>query len=87
MLHSLMLLVPKMPNLWVLLQSHICLSVGFVSAGTSGVWVGVLGFMVPGSLRGQGADWSMALGLVDRILRVLSLLFRCSRFGSSSLID
>ena len=74
MLHSLMLFVPKMPNLWVLLQSHICLWMGFVSPGALGVWEGVLGLMVPDSLRGRVADRPIAPGLVDRTNRVLSLL-------------
>ena len=81
MLHSLRLFVPKRPNLWVLLQSHICLWMGFVSPGALGVWEGVMGLMVPDSLRGRVADWPIASGSVDRIIRVLSLLYDCSRFG------
>ena len=48
---------------------------------------GCVGFYGSWQFEGVGVDWSMAIGLVDRIIRVLSLLFGCSRFGSSNLID
>ena len=74
MSQSFRLLVPKRPSLYVWLQSHICLWVGSVSASTFGVRVGVL-IISPGNLRGRVVDGLLGLGLVDRIVRVLPLLF------------